>query len=635
MEGNLSIKYRSDIDGLRAIAVLAVVLYHGFPEYLPGGFAGVDVFFVISGFLISSIIFKEIAEKKFTFAMFYSRRIRRIFPALITILIATLAMGYFFLKPNELNSLGLHLTAASTFGSNILLWNESGYFDTQSKFKPLLHLWSLGIEEQFYIIWPLLVFYIHKFDKKNVAKLIFLIIISSFALNLFLIKKNPEATFYLPFTRFWELLIGCGLAYSFTYHNQFVKKYFEKFASLFSILGVSLIFSSFFFLKESQPFPGFLALIPTMGAFFYIAASETAIMNRMASKLTYIGLISYPLYLWHWPVNFYLNNIFTLSKDLFIYKAGAIIFSIVLASMTYHLIEKQVRRFNNQILIPILTLILFTLGGTGYYLHYNDGSFQYIPSAIKPFYNSNYDYAEEYRLHNCFMVPSGTDFKEFCKMNDFPNGKKVLLWGDSLAAHLYQGLKVIAKKNEFNLIQYTGSACPPIFYTDLENPYCKNLNKIILEKILSIKPDIIIMSGNWLAYKEVNQKNLVDTIKTVKAAKVILIGPFPYFKLNPSSTVIINYSISHKVSDYDDPSNLEVSEKLKIKDNEFQAFALSNNIDYLSPVELMCPNLSCLISTKIDNRSEPIYWDNIHYGRAGSIYFVENFLQEVIKKNAK
>src|SRR5882757_11390046 len=204
--------YRPDIDGLRAIAVGAVLGFHAFPGSFPGGFTGVDIFFVISGFLISGIILEELQAGTFTFGQFYARRIRRIFPALGLVLAATLLLGWLSLSPYDYEQLGGHVAAGAGFVSNLLLFHESGYFDTDSALKPLLHLWSLGVEEQYYLVWPLLLFVLRK-HMHRIFWLILGVAVGSFVLNILLVHRQPSAAFYLPATRFWELMIGSIAAY--------------------------------------------------------------------------------------------------------------------------------------------------------------------------------------------------------------------------------------------------------------------------------------------------------------------------------------------------------------------------------------------------------------------------------------
>lgn len=205
-------KYRPDIDGLRAIAVLSVVIFHAFPNLLKGGFIGVDIFFVISGFLISTIILNGLEKDSFSFVEFYSRRIKRIFPALLLVLIASFVLGWFVLLADEYKQLGKHIAGGAGFVSNFVLWKESGYFDNTSETKPLLHLWSLGIEEQFYIVWPLLLWFVWK-QRLNPLTITLIVMLSSFILNISTVQSDAVAAFYSPQTRFWELLTGSILAY--------------------------------------------------------------------------------------------------------------------------------------------------------------------------------------------------------------------------------------------------------------------------------------------------------------------------------------------------------------------------------------------------------------------------------------
>jgi peptidoglycan/LPS O-acetylase OafA/YrhL len=201
---SLQSKYRPDIDGLRAIAVISVIVFHFFPNLIRGGFIGVDIFFVISGYLISNIIFCELEQKKFRFVDFYSKRIKRIFPALLLVLTFSIILGYFILLPNEYKQLGKHIFGGATFTSNFILWNESGYFDNAAETKLLLHLWSLAVEEQFYILWPLVVCIAYH-ARFNFLIIILLIAAFSFGLNVRYISTDVVADFYSPITRFWEL----------------------------------------------------------------------------------------------------------------------------------------------------------------------------------------------------------------------------------------------------------------------------------------------------------------------------------------------------------------------------------------------------------------------------------------------
>lgn len=320
-------QYRPDIDGLRAIAVLSVVIYHAFPGLARGGFTGVDAFFVISGFLISTIIFRSLEKSTFSFKEFYLRRVNRIFPALILVLCASLAFGWLILLPDELNQLGKH-TAGAGFISNILLSLEDGYFDNSAETKPLLHLWSLSIEEQFYLAWPFaawIAWTALKTRRKALLALACIAAIASFLLNLRGVATHPSSTFFYPHTRAWELLSGSILAWILLYKNSSdigaqtpislgrfkpaltqSKGQYKIYASnALSLAGFALLVTGFFVITKEVDFPGAWAALPVLGTIMLIAAGPSSWINKhiLSNKVfVWIGLISYPLYLWHWPI---------------------------------------------------------------------------------------------------------------------------------------------------------------------------------------------------------------------------------------------------------------------------------------------------------------------------------------------
>jgi peptidoglycan/LPS O-acetylase OafA/YrhL len=300
--------YRPDIDGLRAVAVTAVLIFHAFPHQFAGGFVGVDIFFVISGFLISGIILKELAKGTFRFREFYSRRVRRIFPTLSLVLAVTLFIGWLTLNSTEFQQLSSHTVAGVGFVSNLVIWKEVGYFDASASTKPLLHLWSLGIEEQFYIAWPLLLALLWRWAGR-MGFAIWAFAILSFTLNIALVRQYPEAVFYMPLTRIWELLIGAAMA-SAERNNP---KYFNlRVRNALSLAGSLMILGSVALINGTREFPGWWALLPTAGSALIILAGKGALVNRtvLARRgVVWVGLMSYPLYLWHWPILTYFNLI--------------------------------------------------------------------------------------------------------------------------------------------------------------------------------------------------------------------------------------------------------------------------------------------------------------------------------------
>jgi peptidoglycan/LPS O-acetylase OafA/YrhL len=337
-------KYRADIDGLRAIAVLSVVAYHAFPAYVRGGFIGVDIFFVISGFLISTIMFENLERGTFSFAEFYARRVKRIFPALLTVFVACAVFGWFALLGDEYKQLGKHIAAGSGFISNFALWNESGYFDNTADTKPLLHLWSLGIEEQFYLAWPLTAWTAYK-TKRRVPLIMMVVIAGSFALNVFSVHRDATAAFYSPLTRFWELIAGGLLAWNVLHNREWLEKLPTGYKSALSLAGIGLLGLGVLFIDARFAFPGWWALLPVLGATMIILAGAQAWGNRTVLAMppaVWFGLISYPLYLWHWPLLSFAWILESQAPSRGI-RAAAVVAAIVLAWITYRLIERPIR----------------------------------------------------------------------------------------------------------------------------------------------------------------------------------------------------------------------------------------------------------------------------------------------------
>lgn len=382
--------YRKDIDGLRAFAVLAVVFYHAFPDYLPGGFIGVDVFFVISGFLITRNIFISLDQEKFSFLNFYSSRIVRIFPALIIVVSSCMLFGYFSLTGDELSQLLKHISAGAGFISNFILWSESGYFDNQSITKPLLHLWSLGIEEQFYIVLPLVLYFGHK-ERLNPMIFFVTLTFTSLYLNMILIKEDTVAAFYSPYTRFYELMFGSIIAYVTLYKrifsikhsvlkNKFIQYnfreiYYKNIINLVAYLGSILLVCGAFELNNTYKYPGIWALIPVCGATLIILAGPNALINRifLSNRIAVrIGLISYPLYLWHWPLLSFahiLNN----GENTILIRITLVFLSFWLASITYNFIECPIRfAKNKQFMAVSLSIFMIMIGSVSFYLYYSE-----------------------------------------------------------------------------------------------------------------------------------------------------------------------------------------------------------------------------------------------------------------------
>jgi peptidoglycan/LPS O-acetylase OafA/YrhL len=390
--------YRPDVDGLRAIAVLAVIGFHAFPSWIRGGFVGVDVFFVISGYLISTILLTGMERGSFGFRHFYTRRIRRIFPSLIVVLLGCLVAGWFLLFSHEYAALGKHVAGSAAFVSNFVLWNEAGYFDKAAATKPLLHIWSLGIEEQFYILWPLFLYLIWK---RTAATLAFLLILLAVSFIFNVLSFNRAADFYSPLTRFWELMAGAVIAYLSLYREK-LPGVFRNLSgpaprkigaeaeagsikrNIAALIGLLLITATVLTIDETERFPGWLALLPVIGTCLIIVAGPYTWTNDklLATRaLVAIGLISYPLYLWHWPLLSFVGIIDGRAPSP---KAAAlaILSSLVLAWLTYLFVEKPLR-FGK--LAPIKAVVLLVamcaIGSVGYFIYAKGGFSLRNPNA--------------------------------------------------------------------------------------------------------------------------------------------------------------------------------------------------------------------------------------------------------------
>ena len=401
-------KYRPDIDGLRAVAVLSVVAFHAFPSWMKGGFIGVDIFFVISGFLISTIIFENLDRGTFSFSEFYARRIRRIFPALILVLTACLVFGWLVLIPDELNQLGKHTLAGAGFVSNFVLWSEAGYFDNSAESKPLLHLWSLGIEEQFYIVWPFVLWLGWK-RNFNLLALTTAFAIFSFYLNVKEVKQDALAAFYSPQTRFWELLSGSILAWLTLYKKDYFSKlklnidrwlagavFQDKgrvventLPNIMAFVGCLLLAYGFLVIHKTVNFPAKLAVIPVFGAVLVILAGPKSWINRriLSNKiLVWFGLVSFPLYLWHWPLLSFARIIENDMPSRSI-RISAVAVSILLAWITVRFFEKPFRSGDHRVGLKLITLsgLMVAIGVAGFILSNGDfsKSHGYEKSAIK------------------------------------------------------------------------------------------------------------------------------------------------------------------------------------------------------------------------------------------------------------
>jgi peptidoglycan/LPS O-acetylase OafA/YrhL len=365
-------KYRPEIDGLRAIAVIPVIFFHAGFEFFKGGFVGVDVFFVISGYLITSVILQEMEEKRFSLAGFYERRARRILPALFFVMLVSLLFSWMILMPPDMLDFSQSVLATTTFSSNILFWLESGYFGRAAELKPLLHTWSLAVEEQYYILFPLFLLLTWRFGKKAILIILGFVFLISLLGAHFAAYHRPEAGFYLLPTRGWEILVGAFAA--FILHEKKEIEFPKVERQILSSLGLFMIAAAICLFDAQTPFPSLYALIPTVGAFLVVLfAKEGTLVYVLLSQraLVGIGLISYSAYLWHQPI-----LVFARHRSLTELSDLTILFlcflSFPLAYLSWRFIEQPFRRrerIKRQTLLLIIacaSLVFIIFGGYGY-----------------------------------------------------------------------------------------------------------------------------------------------------------------------------------------------------------------------------------------------------------------------------
>ncbi|WP_426191545.1 acyltransferase family protein [Massilia sp. DWR3-1-1] len=514
--------YRSDIDGLRAIAVLSVVLFHAFPKWFSGGFVGVDIFFVISGFLISGIIFRELDQGIFSFLKFYARRARRIFPALLLVLLVTCLVGWYVLTPDEFAQLGKHAAAGAGFFSNIAMWLEVGYFDTSSDTKPLLHLWSLGVEEQFYIFFPLLLVVAHR-TGMNKLLICIAIAVMSFALNVFLVNSHADFVFYMPFTRLWELLAGSVLAYT-SLRSQQGGSAVRSATSihLLSAFGLIGILSGFAIIDESLAFPGWWALLPVSGTVLLIAVGPTGIANRFLLSnplMRWIGIISYPAYLWHWPLLSFGKIISgSLSKES---RICLIVGAFALAYATYMLLEKKIRfgRKPNDgesgFDFGIVAKLYFGLAFMGIF-----GLL--VMGGVLPSRSTNHDLDQLLAAQYDWGYPP----RSFTKINKGTANffmrstgvkSQTLFIGDSIVEQYAPRLEFLLSspgaKSYQSIIFATGPGCPPIpgvvHRLRHTHPTCVSTTAAAFAIAHSPDVNVVVIGGNWDNYLSNKNRELV------------------------------------------------------------------------------------------------------------------------------
>lgn len=606
--------YRPDIDGLRAIAVLSVFLFHLGVPGIPGGYVGVDIFFVISGFVITSSVYSEVKQGHFSILGFYDRRLRRIVPALVVVLVASLAAGYWFLFPDDYSRLATQTAYAAAGLSNFFFYRSSGYFDAAAASQPLLHTWSLGVEEQFYVFWPLLLAGLAGFASGRwIRPALIIIIAASFVACIWLTTTNQPFAFYMLPTRAWELGLGALLV--------FLPPFTGLRAVMAPIVGLALIAASFATLTEASAFPGWIAAVPCTGAALLIWRRTAPVpTDRLLGfkPVVWVGLISYSLYLWHWPAIFFAKQIWPGGLSA-LHLIGIFVTCVITATLSYRYIETPIRvwkpRFWRSVTAGVAASAAMAVIAAGVIA--SKGVPSRFPADAVAIAKYKYDYNADYRVGTCFLRQEQS-VRDLKQRECLLRGKNTaLLWGDSFAAHYTAGLKPLLESAGFTFAQANASLCPPLIGRDVANrPYCKEFNGAVLEWVRKYRPNLVILSATWLLDPS-SLSALDDTLTAlskINGVTVIVLGQSPLYR-GSVPTIIAERWMRGDRSEF---SKTSTASQSFTSDGYVRPLVEKRaNAIFVSVADAACPGNQC----KMFADGVPYHWDFGHFTRAGSEFY--------------
>ncbi len=610
--------YRPDIDGLRTVSALSFIFYHYGLGRFTGGFVGVDVFFVISGYLITSIIYREMEQDRFSILAFYDRRFRRILPATLLAIIGTGIVGYFVLLPKDFAGFGESAVYASFgFANFFFLWNTGGYFDSAADLMPLLHTWSLAVEEQFYFVWPLLLLLVFRFSSGSrtaVVATLALIIAVSLGASILIVERNQQVAFYMLHTRAWELAIGALLVFVPAIRHRLA-------AEALAVLGLALIAYGVFALTSRSPFPGLNALYPCVGAALLIwpTAQRTMVARALSLRpMVFIGLISFSLYLWHWPI-LVLYRLYGIGDMPGTYeKVALILLSILLATISLYAVENPIRRrrFGHHVTIPAGLSAAAVVAVCGYGIVAMAG----IPSRLDPdvrYYASFLDFDTPNRRDPaCFITSEsareGLSFESDRCLAITADKPNVLVIGDSHANHYVASLRQLYPG--INFAQATASGCQPTI-KPVGSKRCTNLMNDVFQKYVpGMDFDAVIVSARWNNH---GIKKLRKSVKALKrhVAKVIVLGPTIEYR-HELARLLAKSKMTGR-----DLMRESRRYEAKAKTQRAVERALSGtSATLVSVLDAVCPRKKCQVLTP---EGAPLQWDYGHFTTSGATYALQ------------
>jgi peptidoglycan/LPS O-acetylase OafA/YrhL len=627
--GQSRMGYRPEIDGLRSLAILPVLLFHSGVPGFTGGFVGVDIFFVISGFLITGIIADELAAGRFSILDFYERRARRILPALTFFSLLTLVAAWLFFLPDFFEDFSRSLVAVATFTSNLYFWKYSGYFEHSAHLRPLLHTWSLAVEEQFYIFMPILMWALYRYARRFLFWALAIGAALSLALSIYATSLAPTANFFLLPTRAWELLLGSLLAVAS------VRKLPSGLNSVLAFAGVAAIAVAVFGYTEATPFPGLTALLPCMGAVLIILTGRNTPVGAVLSTrpIVFIGKISYSLYLAHWPVVVFIRYV-TLKEPTMLHAVVIILVSFALAFFSWKFVESpfRVRRAaatrSRLVVLPGAAATLVVLAAVGMAGIWSSGFPGRFPDYLA--LRSQIDAVERnepsrsWRNGTCFFE-DGKEVSRWnadaCMLVGSP-GPATLLWGDSFAAHYVPGLMAHAAAVPGRLYQYTYAGCPPVLaYYSYARPACTPFNQRAVELIKALEIKTVILSARWLDLRSRGLDLLAGTIEELRSlgVKVVVIGQSPAFVTNVDVIAYANRAAQGERATWFTLVDRHFNEELK---------KVSAGAAFVDPIAIGCEAGRCPYL----EGGRFLYFDSAHYSNFGSAHMVKTLLPLIVAK---
>jgi len=622
-------EYRREIDGLRALAIVPVILFHAGFGAFSGGFVGVDVFFVISGYLITTIILAEIEQGTFSIPQFYERRARRILPALFLVMLVCVPLAWLWLLPADMKDFSRSLVAVSMCASNILFSREGGYFDSDAELKPLFHTWSLAVEEQYYLLFPLLLVFCGKLPRRWVVTLLGLACVTSFAAAQWAVYAKYAAAFYLLPTRGWELLIG---AFAAMYLSRATRRAFGRGASeVGGCIGLALILYSVFAFTKATPFPGFYALVPTVGTVLIILfASQQTIVGRFVGNRAFVGvgLISYSAYLWHQPL-------FAFARHKSLTEPGPAVLlwlsalTLALAYLSWRFVENY---FRNKSLVRREKIVLYSLtvstffivvGGLG---HFSQDSISQIRFNTEQRLTIESASPSPKRLSCHFPQVNESLLREPCRY--FSENTKVAVLGNSHAVELAYSLAELLKEHGVGIIHHTMSSCVHNYNVVSEsNSVCGQWHKKVTEELINnASIESVVLSyrnEGYLGdpkYREALANMANDLVSAHKSVILVLQAPLPLSHINRhlgGRMPDLSGSIASRKRE--DWSRMHSESKNLLA-------LLSRDVKVVDPVDLFCDSENCYVT--MDGVS--LFFDDQHISCAGGRIVSKHLLKELL-----